>query len=151
MARIYLVNQLVRCGIDVAHSLIDTGVDLLAYIGHRCLGGTFRARPLEPQANSSEGFLINGEYAKNPSLIIVVAWHLELESSVTFYALPHQETESIAFTEWARRREQRLAATKASRLSKEQMRGFWVNSFGWREASCSRETRDWSGYDVRTW
>lgn len=134
VARNYLVNQLYRCGVEVAQPLRDIGVDLVAYLDRDCPDRTFRAWPLQLKANSSEGFSIDGKYAAIASLMIVFAWHLESEAAVEFYALSYDEIESLAASMgWARQRGQRWAVTKPSQQLRQLLQAHRVQPSGWRE------------------
>ena len=78
IARSYLINELVRSGIEVAQPLQDVGIDLLAYLDRESPDGHSRAWPLQLKANYDESFSVDKKYADIPSLIIVFAWHPEI-------------------------------------------------------------------------
>ena len=86
------------------------------------------------KANYEEGFSIDVKYASIPSLIIVIAWHLQSEEKVEFYALIYPQMAEVADRMgWAWRRDQKWVTTSPSLKLKQELEKYKVPHHSWRE------------------
>jgi hypothetical protein len=105
IGRNWLVNELLRAGLEVATPLRDRGIDLIAYFdlegGPQAAGvhgalARFAARPIQMKAVTGKRFTVNAKYAKFPDLLVVHIWHVEDPARTLAYGLTYPEMYALA-------------------------------------------------------
>ncbi len=108
MGRNWLINELLRAGLEVATPIRDHGIDLIAFIDLDILDfeGTseqryvlpprFSARPIQLKTVNGERFTVDTKYAKFPDLLLVHVWHLEDPKRTVAYAHSYPQAFAIA-------------------------------------------------------
>ena len=92
----YLINQLLRAGVEVAVPVRDTGIDLIVYLNKEKFLNGYSARPIQIKAASSQSFSIDKKYEKYPHLILTFIWHLDDPKKIVVYGLDYQDAISVA-------------------------------------------------------
>lgn len=103
IGRNWLVNELLKAGLEVAAPLRDHGIDLFAYFdlnadahGQPSHTAHFAARPLQLKAVNGERFMLDRKYEKFPDLLLVYVWHLKEPARTIAYALSYSQALAIA-------------------------------------------------------
>ena len=92
----FLINQLLRAGVEVAVPVRDNGIDLVVYLSKEQFLGGYPARPIQIKAASARSFSIDKKYEKYPSLILTFIWHLDDPRNVVVYGLDYQDAMDVA-------------------------------------------------------
>ena len=103
IGRNWLVNDLLRAGLEVATPVRDRGIDLIAYLdletrleGDADSSAGFAARPIQMKAITGQRFTIDAKYAKFPDLLLVHIWHIENPAHTVAYGLTYPEMHALA-------------------------------------------------------
>lgn len=103
LARHWLINELLRAGLEVAAPLRDHGIDLIAYLdvspileGDTSAPARFAARPIQMKTVTGERFTVDAKYAKFPDLLLVHIWHAEDPARTVAYGMTYPEMYAIA-------------------------------------------------------
>jgi len=96
LGRNWLINELVRAGLEVAVPSRDHGVDLIAYVDLKSSTERFIAKPIQLKAASTCSFGIDRKYARISDLIIAFVWNLQSNATSTAFAMNYSDAEQIA-------------------------------------------------------
>lgn len=105
IGRNWLVNELLRAGLEVATPLRDRGIDLIAYrdldVEPKTAGtpgspAHFAALPIQMKAVTGKRFTVDSKYAKFPDLLVVHIWHVEDPARTIAYGLTYPEMSALA-------------------------------------------------------
>jgi hypothetical protein len=91
IGRNFLVNELLRAGLEVARPERDHGVDLLVY-----LEDPWVARPIQLKAATGAVFSIDAKYARLPDLLIAFVWYAGRAGEEEALALTYAEVLDVA-------------------------------------------------------
>lgn len=95
IGRNYLVNELLKAGIEVALPMRDRGVDLIAYLDVDEDIARFAGVPIQLKATSKRSFSIAQKYNRFPNLIMAYVWDLISDGEPAVYALTQAEAVSV--------------------------------------------------------
>ena len=87
-----LVEALVLDGVEVALSVRDRGVDLVAYLDRP----TWSAVPVQLKASSTEAWSLSRKYERTAGLVLVYAWHVLAPERVELRAMTYADALAIA-------------------------------------------------------
>ena len=96
LGRNLLISELICAGLEVAISMRDRGVDLVAYADQTSRVEAFVAVPIQMKAASKRSFGIDRKYAKIANLLLVHVWNVESPSEVAIFALRYPEALALA-------------------------------------------------------
>lgn len=103
IGRNWLVNELLRAGLEVATPARDRGIDLIAYLDletrpedDKASPARFAARPTQMKAITGERFSIDARYARFPDLLVVHIWHVADPAHTVAYGLTYPEKHALA-------------------------------------------------------
>lgn len=96
MGRNYLINQLLRGGVEVAIPVRDKGIDLIVYLDEDTIMQGYSARPIQIKAASNSCFTIDKKYARYPHLILTYIWHLDTPAKTVVYGLDYKDALAVA-------------------------------------------------------
>lgn len=94
--RNWLVNELLRAGIEVARPERDPGVDHIAYVDRDQRARNFVACPIRMKAATKATFSLYPKYAVFPNLILAYVWNVGSPAETVCYALNYTEALRIA-------------------------------------------------------
>jgi len=89
-----LISRLVAAGFEVAQTLRDKGIDLVAYLDGEG-GKEFAAYPIQLKASSHESFSLDQKYERFPRLLIAYVWNVQVPEQSEVYALTFGEAKHV--------------------------------------------------------
>lgn len=96
IGRNWLINDLVKAGLEVATPIRDHGIDLIVYADKDEQVRSFTACPIQMKAASKRSFAVSQKYGQFPNLLLAYIWYLGDPKLTRAYALTFDEAVSIA-------------------------------------------------------
>ena len=138
LGRQHVIEQMLRCGVEVAVPVRDHGIDLVAYIDR----GHFRARPLQLKTSSARSFAIDNKYREFPELLMVHIWNVSGPEPLEVYALDYEEAttlgESLGWTATESWTKGKYVTSSPSRELIKMLQQYRVDSEDWRSVLSRR-------------
>jgi hypothetical protein len=71
LGRNWIINELMKAGIEVASPIRDHGIDLIAYLDQEKQNPKYISRPIQLKASSQESFSMDQKYQKMNGLLLI--------------------------------------------------------------------------------
>ncbi|MEM6484190.1 MAG: hypothetical protein AAF662_04310 [Pseudomonadota bacterium] len=131
----FLIDQLIRGGIEVAQPLRDRGVDLVIYADLTSEVGKFISKPLQLKIASKRVFSLSRKYEKIADLIIAFVWHIDSEEEARVYAMTYADAyliaEQLGWTKTQSWAKGNYSNTRPGRKIEKLLEPFQMNSESW--------------------
>lgn len=93
IGRQYVIEQLMRSGVEVSIPIRDRGIDLIAYLDIN----RFAAVPIQVKSASKRSFSIDRKYEQLPRLVFAYVWGVG-EGSPKIYLMGYGDVKKVANT-----------------------------------------------------